>query len=79
MVVKRYQELESDLNALNRFIKQQQTIASDIMSVSLPCRYPLHPSSMSIAERYNLQEWKISSKCQKRDEEIERSRDRQAK
>jgi len=40
MVVKRYQELESDLNALNRFIKQQQTIASDIMSVSLPCRYP---------------------------------------
>jgi hypothetical protein len=78
LVIKHYQELEPDPVSQERFVLQQQAIATRIMKVSA-CRgfcVSLHDRMQNAIILYK---WKYACKLQKKDDDGDHSRSRQAR
>jgi hypothetical protein len=79
MVIKRYQELESDPTALKTFVEQRQAIASEMMSVSKSILNGIVVILHHFESAKILIEWVKTSKNQKVVDNDERMKNRTAR
>lgn len=79
MIVKRYQELESDSTALNRFIEQQRVIASQMMKVGTLLITCLIACESYVQDAINLGTWVGASKSQRAINDDKHMQNRQAR